>query len=310
MSAATNPASVPQPSAERGNEPSMEEILASIRRIIADDQALPLTQREAAAPKPDKVSEPVRSEGRRPPQMPPAPAVREPASEMPRGPARPAASPPAAVPQPAGEKVDSDFEEWLSETAAGASKALEAGPRAASAAVQPAAAVRDRAPAVRPVPQQHLPKEPEKVPRPAAPADEAADDWSAIDTDTDRDTGFEDAPRFSVVEGGADHSAGDEDDDDTVDDELERPVVSALEALTRDLPGGSDGLLSDTASESVSSSFQALSQSVMLQHSAVIEQSIREMLRPMLKQWLDDNLPTMVERLVRAEIERVARGGS
>jgi cell pole-organizing protein PopZ len=29
----------------------------------------------------------------------------------------------------------------------------------------------------------------------------------------------------------------------------------------------------------------------------------------MLKQWLDDNLPVLVERLVRAEIERVARGG-
>jgi cell pole-organizing protein PopZ len=28
----------------------------------------------------------------------------------------------------------------------------------------------------------------------------------------------------------------------------------------------------------------------------------------MLKAWLDDNLPTMVERLVRAEIERVSRG--
>jgi len=32
------------------------------------------------------------------------------------------------------------------------------------------------------------------------------------------------------------------------------------------------------------------------------------MLRPMLKQWLDDNLPGIVERLVRQEIERVARG--
>jgi cell pole-organizing protein PopZ len=28
----------------------------------------------------------------------------------------------------------------------------------------------------------------------------------------------------------------------------------------------------------------------------------------MLKTWLDDNLPGVVERLVRAEIERVARG--
>jgi hypothetical protein len=33
------------------------------------------------------------------------------------------------------------------------------------------------------------------------------------------------------------------------------------------------------------------------------------MLRPMIKTWLDDNLPALVERLVRIEIQRVARGG-
>jgi cell pole-organizing protein PopZ len=39
-----------------------------------------------------------------------------------------------------------------------------------------------------------------------------------------------------------------------------------------------------------------------------LEDIVRELMRPMLKTWLDDNLPSMVERLVRAEIERVARG--
>ncbi len=33
-----------------------------------------------------------------------------------------------------------------------------------------------------------------------------------------------------------------------------------------------------------------------------------EMVRPMLQEWLDNNLPTLVERLVREEIERVSRG--
>jgi cell pole-organizing protein PopZ len=33
------------------------------------------------------------------------------------------------------------------------------------------------------------------------------------------------------------------------------------------------------------------------------------MLKSLLKQWLDDNLPALVERLVREEIERVARRG-
>jgi hypothetical protein len=39
-----------------------------------------------------------------------------------------------------------------------------------------------------------------------------------------------------------------------------------------------------------------------------LEAVIRDMLRPMLKEWLDDNLPPLVERLVREEIERVSRG--
>ena len=37
-----------------------------------------------------------------------------------------------------------------------------------------------------------------------------------------------------------------------------------------------------------------------------LEGLTREMLRPMLAQWLDDNLPAMVEELVKAEIARIA----
>lgn len=37
-----------------------------------------------------------------------------------------------------------------------------------------------------------------------------------------------------------------------------------------------------------------------------LEGMVREMLRPMLAQWLDTNLPDMVERLVKAEIARIA----
>jgi cell pole-organizing protein PopZ len=42
--------------------------------------------------------------------------------------------------------------------------------------------------------------------------------------------------------------------------------------------------------------------------SRTVDELVREMLRPMLKAWLDDNLPSLVERLVRSEIERVSRG--
>jgi cell pole-organizing protein PopZ len=37
-----------------------------------------------------------------------------------------------------------------------------------------------------------------------------------------------------------------------------------------------------------------------------LEGLVRELLRPMLAAWLDDNLPPMVERLVAAEIARIA----
>ena len=36
-----------------------------------------------------------------------------------------------------------------------------------------------------------------------------------------------------------------------------------------------------------------------------LDNVVREMLRPMLKQWLDDNLPEIVEQLVTREIARI-----
>ncbi len=52
-----------------------------------------------------------------------------------------------------------------------------------------------------------------------------------------------------------------------------------------------------------------LAHTVLTQTPARSRTSCRTCCGRMLKDWLDDNLPTMVERLVRAEIERVARGG-
>jgi len=68
-------------------------------------------------------------------------------------------------------------------------------------------------------------------------------------------------------------------------------------------------LLSDQADQAVSAAFDALSTSLALQSSELAENVAREILRPLLKTWLDENLPSMVERLVKAEIQRVARGG-
>jgi len=68
-------------------------------------------------------------------------------------------------------------------------------------------------------------------------------------------------------------------------------------------------LMSQDAASSIAAHFQALAASMVINDSGLLHEYAKEMLRPMLKQWLDDNLPVIVERLVRAEIERVARGG-
>jgi cell pole-organizing protein PopZ len=68
-------------------------------------------------------------------------------------------------------------------------------------------------------------------------------------------------------------------------------------------------LLSDQTSSAVNSAFGQLAHTVLSNNARTLEDLVKDMLKPMLKGWLDDNLPTMVERLVRAEIERVARGG-
>jgi cell pole-organizing protein PopZ len=67
-------------------------------------------------------------------------------------------------------------------------------------------------------------------------------------------------------------------------------------------------LLSSMTSAAVDSAFNTLAHTVLVQNARTLEDLVREMLRPMLKTWLDDNLPGLVERLVRAEIERVSRG--
>jgi uncharacterized protein len=70
----------------------------------------------------------------------------------------------------------------------------------------------------------------------------------------------------------------------------------------------SEPLLSPEADEAVALSFGALSANLEVRSAELADSMVRDMLRPMVKTWLDDNLPTMVERLVREEIQRVARG--
>ena len=67
-------------------------------------------------------------------------------------------------------------------------------------------------------------------------------------------------------------------------------------------------ILSQSTVSAVESAFNTLAHTVLSNNARTLEDLVKEMLRPMLKAWLDDNLPGLVERIVKAEIERVSRG--
>ena len=81
-----------------------------------------------------------------------------------------------------------------------------------------------------------------------------------------------------------------------------------------------DALLSDLAATAATSSLEALAHTVQSERKAsftgvtpiglggrTLEDLVMELMRPMLKEWLDQNLPPVVERIVQKEVERIAR---
>jgi len=99
-----------------------------------------------------------------------------------------------------------------------------------------------------------------------------------------------------------------------VDDEPGEPEAFEPPPPVRPAPAAapapaSEALLSNAANASVAGAFQMLSTTVLTSNPRTLEDLVQEMLRPMLKGWLDENLPPLVERLVRQEIERIARAG-
>jgi len=96
---------------------------------------------------------------------------------------------------------------------------------------------------------------------------------------------------------------------DVVFEEVEEPPPRRAEPPRAAVPAASEpAIMSATTAAAVDSAFNALAHTVLVQNAKTLEDLVKEMLRPMLQHWLDNNLPTLVERLVRQEIERVARG--
>ncbi|WP_232629778.1 PopZ family protein [Methylobacterium sp. Leaf118] len=84
-----------------------------------------------------------------------------------------------------------------------------------------------------------------------------------------------------------------------------RPVERIRAAVEEE---ATERLVSSSTLETAGQSFQLLAHTVLGNNARTLEDIVKEMLRPMLKGWLDENLPVMVERMVRVEIERIARG--
>lgn len=230
--------------AAKAQEPSMEEILASIRRIIADDESKPA----AKAPEPA------------PPPAPPAAA-------------KPAPAPPA---EPEAMSQD-DIDAML----AGFDSAAADAP-APAAPPEPAATA---------------------SPEPAMEEDEPAD-ADVLDLTEAMQAPPEALAGFRKIEA---HQ------DVVFTDPPPRPAPQPARTVSpperyEPVRATAESLLSEHAHAAVTSHFGSLAHTVLAQNARTLDDLVREMLRPMLKAWLDDNLPTIVERLVRAEIERVSRG--
>lgn len=220
----------------------MEEILASIRRIIADDDAS----------KPAKAPETA---------APPKP----PAAAAPSRPMSPATSAKSAIsPPPAAKSMST-----------------------AMPTAMPAASVVANSQDAIDAMLAELDGPPNAVPQPAAtqPGAPAADVLDLTEAMAEPAPSPGPAPTFRTIDGTSD-------------------VVFS----TKPEPPPDRALISNETIAAVDSAFNTLAHTVIGQNARTLEDLVREMLRPMLKSWLDDNLPSMVERIVRAEIERVSRG--
>ena len=97
----------------------------------------------------------------------------------------------------------------------------------------------------------------------------------------------------------------------------EPAVAEGEEALVAPSAEGEEELISEAVAGISTDAFAALAEALTRERRTrdaaglgeadrTIEQVVREELRPLLKEWLDQNLPSVVERLVKQELERMA----
>jgi cell pole-organizing protein PopZ len=239
-------------------EPSMEEILASIRRIIADDEAKPAIAEPR--PSPAAPAKPERPAAAAPPAKPPV-MNDSPPSAAPAARAAPAKAPPPPAPPrpaPAASNSQDDIDSLLN------------GLDEATTAEEIRQALPD-GDVLELTDEMALPDPPLPSFRKVDPTDDLEFTEAAAKP----------APRQPA---------------------FVPPPVESLAAPP------APQILSRSTVFAVESAFNSLAHTVLSNNARTLEDLVKEMLRPMLKSWLDDNLPGLVERIVKAEIERVSRG--
>ena len=269
----------------KGQEPTMEEILASIRRIIADEPAAGLSRGPAlrkGTPRNDgaRVESPLNPDMRRENLHPEPPPYDSPPSlrsrewrELPSGHAQDFADPRSRLEPSTSETPNQEPDAALAEPQSDSYEQPEA---------------------IEQPPQDIFDPEQADATEYLAEAQLSADEQVQAEEQE-----AETAEPHPVIRAGWD-----------VDRHRGGPVRSPDRAGARQAgrEATEESLISAATTAAVDSAFNTLAQTVLVQNGRTLEDLVRELLRPMLKTWLDDNLPNLVERLVRAEIERVSRG--
>lgn len=309
-----------QPNVAR--EPSMEEILASIRRIIENnDPVESIDSAPYSAPK-QSGSETIELTIDEDIATLSGDADFTPASVAPVQPAESVATPRAAekMEQPAARPMS------LADVAARVKAASERRQPAAPANdTEPQAQVADPSAQVGPVEAIHSEFQPSQALASLNIADayrQPSEDYSVMSQSaasvvTPEVAHYSDpeaqAPTYEIEEQSAmdRFDASKEPVESALEgseemnlDPIERFAVQIGNEIASAMPAQ---LLSPMTEEKVSRSFEELADAIGGSQRS-LDEIAEDMLKPMLQDWLDDNLPTLVERLVREEIERVARG--
>lgn len=86
------------------------------------------------------------------------------------------------------------------------------------------------------------------------------------------------------------------------------PRMQRPAPISKSVEEEADSLLTRNAEAAAYSGFAELARRTAIEHGGItLEEIVRSELKPMLRDWLDRNLPPIIERLVAEELERVAK---